>query len=71
MANGDVQRSAQDIEQRADVIRATVDAVLLITSDLPDGDAKSALTAKVEGIATNAAHIGDSARLIAAANARR
>jgi len=71
MANVDIQRSANDIERRADAIRATADAVLRITSDLPDGDAKFALTAKVEGIATNAAHIGDSVRLIAAANDRR
>jgi hypothetical protein len=71
MANGDIQRSADDIEQRADAIRATADAVLRIASGLPDGDAKFALSAKVEGIATNAAVIGDSVRLIAAANARR
>jgi hypothetical protein len=71
VTNFDIQRSAKDIEQRADAIKATAAAVLELVDGLPEGETKFALTAKVEGIATNAAHIGDSARLVAAAGERQ
>jgi len=71
VTNSDIQRSAKDIEQRADAIKATAAAVLQLVDDLPEGETKFALNAKVEGIATNAAQIGDSARLVAAADERQ
>lgn len=71
MTDVDIQRGARDIERRADTIRATAQAVLELVADFPDGESKFAFTAKVEGIATDAAHIGDSARLVAAANERQ
>lgn len=70
MTNFDIQRSAKDIEQRADAIKATAAAVLKLVEGLPEGEAKFALNAKVEGIVTSAAHISDSARLVGAANER-
>jgi hypothetical protein len=71
VTNFDIQRGAKDIEQRADAIKATAAAVLKLVRDLPEGETSFALNAKVEGIATNAAHIGDSVRLIAAADERQ
>ncbi len=71
VTNFDIQRGAQDIEQRAEAIKATASAVLQLIGDLPESEARSALNAKVEGMATNAAHIGDSARIIATSDERQ
>lgn len=71
MTNSDIERSAKDIEQRADAIKATAAAVLKLVDELPEGETKFTVIAKVEGIATNAAQIGDSARLVAAADERQ
>lgn len=68
MTNLDIQRGTTDIERRADTIRGTADAVLKIVDDLPESETKFTLNAKIEGIVTDAAHIGDYARLVAAAD---